>query len=170
MLRTAMSLRLVLLIAAAGTGVGALIMFWLGGASMAEAAVNLFQGKEAKHVTAEVMAATDTFLFGIVLVIFTYAIIFGFVFQLPREKRRKLPAWMRPTGMHELKSTLVGAVLVYLVVDFATDWAEVDGNLSWESLVKPISILLLSAALWLFTGEGNPDADEPIESSAPPQG
>lgn len=169
MLRTALSLRLVLLIAAAGTGLGALIMFWLGGATMVGAAVHLFRGTEAKLVTAEVMAATDTFLFGIVLVIFTYAIIFGFVFQLSREKRRKLPAWMRPSGMHELKSTLVGAVLVYLVVDFATDWAEVDGSLGWESLVKPISILLLSAALWLFTIGDTPDADEMLEVSVPPK-
>lgn len=160
MLRIARSFRLVLLIAALGTGVGALIMFWLGCVTTFEAAAALYDAFDVKRVTAAVMAATDAFLFGIVLVIFTSAIVFGFVFQLPRDQRRKLPAWMRPTGMHELKSTLVSAVLVYLVVDFATDWAEIDGPLAWEQLVKPISILLLAAALRLFTGEQNGDEDE----------
>ena len=70
------------------------------------------------------MGATDIYLFGIVLVIFAYNIAFGFVFDLSKAERQVLPAWMRPSGMHELKTTLVGVILVYLVVDFATDWAE----------------------------------------------
>ncbi len=153
MLRSALSLRLVMLVAAFGVGIGALIMFWQGMATTLQAVLGLYRGEDAKLIIAMVLGATDIFLFGIVLVIFAYAITFGFVFELSPDQRRKVPAWMRPTGMHELKMTLIGAILVYLVVDFATDWAEVGRNLSWELLVKPISILLLAAALRLFASE-----------------
>jgi uncharacterized membrane protein YqhA len=73
---------------------------------------------------AQVMGGTDVFLLGIVLVIFAYNIDFGFVFELGEGEKERLPGWMRPAGMHQLKTMLVGVILVYLVVDFATDWAE----------------------------------------------
>lgn len=167
MLRTALSLRLVLLAAAFGTAVGALIMFWQGLALTLEAALALSRHEDHKLITAAVMAATDTFLFGIVLVIFTYAIVFGFVFKLPKQDRRKLRAWMRPTGMHELKTTLIGAILVYLVVDFATDWATLGPNISWVLLVKPMSILMLAGALRLFINEPSGEDDGNGDSAAP---
>ena len=159
MLRTALSLRLVMLAAAFGTFVGALIMFWQGLTLIFEAAQGLYHHEEHKLVAAAVMGATDIFLFGIVLIIFTYAIVFGFVFKLSRQDRKKLRAWMRPTGMHELKTTLISAILVYLVVDFATDWAELGYNMSWPFLVKPMSILMIAAALRLFSNEPNTDDD-----------
>jgi len=153
MLRYVISLRLIMLVAAAGTAMGAAIMFWQGSALIFRAALDLYAGEEPKLVAATVMGATDVFLFGVVLVIFAYAITFGFVFELAPKERRALPNWMRPTGMHELKMTLVSVILVYLVVDFATDWAETGQSVSWEMLVKPISILLLAATLRLFTFE-----------------
>ena len=99
---------------------------------------------------AQVMGGTDVFLFGIVLVIFAYNIDFGFVFELGEGEKERLPGWMRPAGMHQLKTTLVGVILVYLVVDFATDWAEGAAVESWVALVKPISILLIAGALRLL--------------------
>ncbi|HWK34059.1 MAG TPA: YqhA family protein [Hyphomicrobium sp.] len=155
MLRYIISLRLIMLVAAAGTATGAAIMFWQGSAMIFRAALDLYAGEEPKLVTATVMGATDVFLFGVVLVIFAYAITFGFVFELAPKERRALPNWMRPTGMHELKMTLVSVILVYLVVDFATDWAESGQGVSWEMLVKPISVLLLAATLRLFTFEAD---------------
>ena len=150
MLRSAMSLRYVMLIASFGAALGALIMFWEGSAQMVGAAVSIFEGREPKQIIAQVMGGTDVFLFGIVLVIFAYAIAFGFVFDLTPRQRETLPVWMRATGMSELKATLVGVILVYLVVDFATDWAENTGEITWVVLTKPISILLIAAAFRLF--------------------
>lgn len=169
MLRTALSLRLILLVAAFGTAIGALIMFWQGLTLIFEAAQALYHHQDHKLITAAVMEATDIFLFGIVLVIFTYAIVFGFVFKLAKQDRKKLRPWMRPTGMHELKTTLIGAILVYLVVDFATDWAALGVNVSWPLLVKPISILLLAGALRLFTNEpsGEDDGTDTAAQPAP---
>ncbi len=150
MLRVGLSLRYVMLVASFGAALGALVMFWEASARMVGAAAGIFQGQEPKQVIAQVMGGTDVFLFGIVLVIFAYAIAFGFVFNLTERQRDSLPGWMRATGMSELKATLVGVILVYLVVDFATDWAENTGEISWLVLTKPISILLIAAAFRLF--------------------
>lgn len=153
MLRIAISLRYVMLIASLGTALGALLMLWLGCWRMVEAAAALLQGQDTKQVIPSIMGGTDAFLFGLVLVIFAYAIAFGFVFDLKPEERHMLPAWMRVEGVHELKNTLVGVIIVYLVVDFATDLPEVDSALSWEMLVKPVSIFLIAAAYYLFAGK-----------------
>jgi len=53
--------------------------------------------------------------------------------------------------MSELKHTLVAVIVVYLVVDFATDVAQANAALSWEALVKPLSIVLIAGALWLLS-------------------
>jgi uncharacterized membrane protein YqhA len=153
MLKAATSLRFLMLIAALGAALGAVLMLWQGCVRMIEAAQALFAGHE-RLVTTSVMGGTDAFLFGIVLVIFAYAIAFGFVFELTPEDRRLLPSWMRVEGVNELKNTLVGVILVYLFVDFATDWPEIDNQLTWEMLVKPISIFLIAAAYSLFAGHG----------------
>jgi hypothetical protein len=62
--------------------------------------------------------------------------------------------------MHQLKATLVGVILVYLVVYFATDWAEGGAVESWIALVKPISILLIAGALRLLAMPEPGDAPE----------
>lgn len=150
MLHLALSLRYVMLVASFGTALGAVVMFYEGMMRIFEGAIALFTHAEEKVVIAAVMSGTDVFLFGIVLVIFAYAIAFGFVFNLTPEQRERLPGWMQATGMHELKATLVGVILVYLIVDFATDWAQDVGELTWEILTKPLSILMIAAAFRLF--------------------
>ncbi len=57
---------------------------------------------------------------------------------------------MRVEGIAELKQSLIEVILVYLVVDFATDVAEEGTHLRWETLVMPTAILLLAGALWLM--------------------
>jgi uncharacterized membrane protein YqhA len=147
MLRVLLPLRFVMLVAALGAAVGALLMFWLG-ASKTFDAVRAALGREtANAAIGSVTGATDAFLFGVVLVIFAYAITFGFVVELPAEERRRLPAWMRVESVAGLKRILVEVILVYLVVDFATDVAEAERHLDWHNLVMPASIFLIAAAL-----------------------
>jgi uncharacterized membrane protein YqhA len=150
MLRFAISLRIVMIIASFGAGLGAILMFWEGGMKMVGAAQSLASGDDSKMVITSIMRGTDAFLFGIVLVIFAYAIAFGFVFDLSLEGREKLPSWMRVNTVSELKDTLVAVILVYLLVDFVTDWPGTETELSWQMLAKPLSILALAAAFRLL--------------------
>jgi uncharacterized membrane protein YqhA len=152
MLRFALLLRFVTLIAALGVAIGALLMFWLGGAKLAAGMNVVFLHEETRSmflVTA-VMEATDAFLFGLVLIVFSYGITFGFAFDLPRDVRLKLPSWMRVEGISELKNTLIEIILVYLIVDFATDVAEVETRVSWDMLLKPVAILLIAGTVRLL--------------------
>jgi uncharacterized membrane protein YqhA len=152
MLRFTLSLRYVMLIASLGAAVGALVILWEGGAKLFQALRALgASGDSTGAVISLVMGATDAFLFAMVLIIFAYAIAFGFVIDLSAEDRERLPAWMRIASVDELKHTLVGVILVYLVVDFATDVADGDHHLTWQNLVLPLSIALIAAAMRLLS-------------------
>jgi uncharacterized membrane protein YqhA len=150
MLRFTLTLRLILLAAAIGAGIGAILMFGVGGMKIAAAVRELAARGEAAGIVPSTMAATDAFLFGVVLVIFAYAITFGFVFELSPDARQRLPAWMRVEGVSELKHTLVEVILVYLVVDFATDWAQAETHATIEVLILPLSIVLIAGAFRLL--------------------
>ena len=160
MLRLLLSLRYLMLLASLGAMLGALLMFWAGTVKLGDATRSAISGEvDAKALTASVLGATDMLLFGIVLVIFAYAVAFGFVLEVSDEMRGRMPAWMRVEGVSELKHTLVEVILVYLIVDFATDLAEGDAHLTWEALVMPISIVLIAGALRLLGGNRpEPDA------------
>ena len=152
MLKVVLSLRVIMLVASLGAVLGAALMFWLGFSKLLHSAHAAFalETTNATAVTVGVMGATDAFLFGVVLIIFAVAIAFGFVFELPELLAAHLPAWMRVNGIGELKHTLVEVILIYLIVDFATDIAEGEDHLSWRILVVPLSILLIAGSLRLI--------------------
>jgi uncharacterized membrane protein YqhA len=149
LLRLVLSLRFVMLIASVGAAVGALLMFWEGGKEIVEAAFALVSGDDRRAVITSVMHGTDAFLFGIVLVIFAYAITFGFVFDPSLDGWQSLPSWMRISSVSELKNTLVEVILLYLLVDFATDVPGAEG-VYWELLAKPLAILAIALAFGVF--------------------
>jgi uncharacterized membrane protein YqhA len=149
-----LSLRFLMLFASLGALFGALLMFALGGAKLVHAAAMLLSGPlDPRTTTTDVMGATDAFLFGIVLIIFALAVAFGFVFH--HGARSRLPSWMQVGSLRELKHTLIEVILVYLVVDTATDLAAAE-QLSWPALIKPATVLLIAAALRLM-GSSAPD-------------
>lgn len=150
MLPVLLSLRYLMLVPAAVMVAGSLVMFGLAAVKLAHAADGLVTGTgSAGEITASAMGAADASLFGIVLIIFACAISFGFAIDLRPEARRRLPEWMRPNGIGELKHTLVEVILVFLIVDFATDFAS-GPPMTWETIIKPASILLLAGALCLM--------------------
>jgi len=151
MLRLVLSLRIVILVASLGAAFGAVLMFWEGGLKLFAAASAIATEHDAKAVIAPIMTATDMLFFGIVLVIFAYSIAFGFAIDVTAEMRNNLAPWMRVEGIDELKQTLIGVILVFLIVDFATDWAQNETEQSWPMLIKPISILFIAGALYLLT-------------------
>jgi uncharacterized membrane protein YqhA len=110
-------------------------------------------------------------LFGVVLIIFAYAIAFGFVFQIGSGVRERVPGWMQIENVSELKHALIEVIIVYLVVDFATDLATEDSILAWESLVKPVSVALIAATLRLMavpqSHENRHPGSEPLPALLP---
>ena len=174
MLRFALALRFVTLVAAVGVGFGAIMMFWLGAAKLAGGMSFVFQTEgTGQFVITAVMEATDAFLFGLVLVVFAYGITFGFALDLPPAVRAKLPPWMRVEGIGELKNTLIEIIVVYLIVDFATDVAEVETRVSWDLLLKPAAIFLIAGALRLVRNTRSEDHTQadigPARASSPDQ-
>jgi uncharacterized membrane protein YqhA len=163
MLHFVLSLRWITLVAALGAALGAILMFTEGCMKLAHAMELIFlpSAETGTPVIAAVMQATDAFLFGLVLIVFAYAITFGFAFDLPNRVRTKVPLWMRVNGIGEIKITLIEVVLVYLVVDFVTDVVEVETHITWEMLVKPIAIFFIAGALRLL-GTRHHDAQEDV--------
>jgi uncharacterized membrane protein YqhA len=150
-----LSLRFLMLLASLGAVAGALLMFWLGGAKLLHAAGAVVSGSlDPRTTTTDVMGATDAFLFAMVLVIFASTIAFGFVFERGVAGAH-LPEWMRVGSLRELKHTLIEVILVYLVVDTATDLAAAE-ELSWPALIKPATVLAIAGALRLMA------ATEPV--------
>jgi uncharacterized membrane protein YqhA len=150
MIQSFLALRYFMLLASLGATVGAALMFWQGGADLVDAGRSIATPQASKGVAANVMAATDAILFGIVLLVFAYAMAFGLVLDLSPEARERLPAWMRVESLSHLKLSLIEVILVYMIVDVATDWAQSAGSLEWSSLVKPFSIVLIAVAVRLL--------------------
>jgi uncharacterized membrane protein YqhA len=159
LLRVAVALRLLMLAAAAGAVVGAVLMFWEAGVKLAGAVRALVVDHGSANVVASVLRATDGFLFGVVLLVFAGAIGFGFALHLSDESRARLPGWMRVSSIGEIKHGLIELVLVFLVVDFATDVAEAEEHRSWDSLVLPFAILLIALASRCLAPHGGRSGD-----------
>ncbi len=183
--------RVIMLVGSAGAMVGAVLMFWqgslylveawqtlIGNTSLSEIAHNeeaLSQHhSEVTQVTVQVLEAIDSFLFGVVLVIFAYSIAVGFVFRLPANVAKALPTWMKVDGVGQLKQILAEVVIVVLIVIFARTVVESSGQFQWTMLVLPISIILVSAAVWLLelgqhdAEHQNGNVNAPHEPETPP--
>jgi len=182
------SLRALMLIASLGAILGAVLMFGLGGYHLLHAFETLFgTGPEKISETAAkagkgqvvvyVLEAVDAFLFALVLMIFAYGIALGFVFHHVSERYRDiLPSWMLVEGVGQLKRTLAEVVIVVLIVIFARFVIESGGNLRWEMLVLPASVLMLSLSLKLLHHEeGHGENDKApllrtVPNKTPPAG
>jgi uncharacterized membrane protein YqhA len=156
MLSTLLSLRWLMTIASIGAGIGSLLMFWIGAVRIVRGVEVAVAGGPGKATIAAVMGATDAFIFGVVLMIFAFAIVFGFVVNLGDAARARMPPWMHLGGIAEIKRTLMEVIVLYLTVDFVTDVAEGEDHAAWTTLVMPAAIVLIAAALRLMRGP--PDA------------
>jgi len=143
---------------------GSLLMFLQGGVFLHEAWHTILAEGDAvqKQVTVPVLGAVDSFLFGIVLVIFAYAIAIGFVFALPKEYGERLPTWMKVGGV----ATLAEVVIVVLIAIFARIIVEANGQLQWSMLVLPAPILLIAVAVRMIELGGERRARGSAEEDA----
>ena len=162
-----LGLRAIMLIGSLGAVMGSLIMFFQGSLYLYEAWHTLLEPGSVggKQLTVPVLEAVDSFLFGIVLVIFAYGIAIGFVFTLPEGYGHRLPNWMKVGGVGQLKATLAEVVIVVLIVIFArVVVGTVDSGklFDWPMLVLPGSIFLIAAALRMLElgGKGGANSEE----------
>ena len=166
-----LGLRAIMLIGSLGAVVGSLVMFLQGSLYLYEAWHVLLQPGDigGEQLTVPVLEAVDSFLFGIVLVIFAYGIAIGFVFNLPEGVGQKLPAWMNVAGVGQLKETLTEVVVVVLIVIFARTVVEAEGKFDLSMLVLPVSILFIAAALRLidFAGVKHGNSEEHAKKPHP---
>ena len=148
-----LGLRSIMLLGSAGALIGSLLMFFQGGLYLYEAWHTLLTpGLEVaeRAVTVPVLEAVDAFLFGIVLVIFSYGIAIGFVFTLPEDYTETLPNWMKIEGVSQLKGILSEVVIVVLIVIFArivVGTVDSGKSFEWSMIVLPASILMIAVAL-----------------------
>ena len=165
MLRLFLALRFLMLFASLGAFAGGMLMFWLGAKKLLGALeLAATADADAKAINVLVLGATDAFLFGIALFVIAYAIAFGFVLQVKGAARERLPGWMHVQGVSELKHTLIEVIIVFLIVEFATDLAAGEEPLTWQVLLKPASIVLIAAALRLM---GSPHHPRDSQSDLP---
>jgi uncharacterized membrane protein YqhA len=159
-----LGLRAIMLIGSIGAVMGSLVMFLQGSLYLFEAWHRLFEPGSVggKQLTVPVLEAVDSFLFGIVLVIFAYGVAIGFVFTLPEGFGQRLPAWMKVVGVGQLKETLTEVVIVVLIVIFARTVVEAEGKFDATMLVLPVSILLIAGALRLIDFAGSKRAKENV--------
>lgn len=166
-IRLFFGLRMVMLLGSAGAFFGSLLMFYQGFLFLFDAVGML--GEESDHgvtqITVPVLEAVDSFLFGVVLVIFAYGIVVGFLVRLPERLARRLPRWMKISGVGQLKQILAEVVVVVLIVIFARVVVESGGHFDWSMLVLPVSILLLAGAIWLL--ELGAEHDEAVSKPEP---
>ena len=165
-IRLFFGLRMVMLLGSVGAFFGSLLMFYQGFLFLFDAVDML--GHESDHgvtqITVPVLEAVDSFLFGVVLVIFAYGIVVGFLVRLPDRLARQLPRWMKISGVGQLKQILAEVVVVVLIVIFARVVVESGGHFDWSMLVLPVSILLLAGAIWLLElGAGHDEAGSKTE-------
>lgn len=161
-LRILFGFRLVMLAGSVGSFIGSLLMFYQGFLYVADAFHSLQEPSDhgVTNITVPILEAVDSFLFGVVLVIFAYGIAVGFVIRLPDRIARVLPSWMKIAGVGQLKAILAEVVVVVLIVIFARVVVESGSDFSWNLLVLPISIVLLAGAIWLLElGSGHGEED-----------
>lgn len=169
-LRILFAFRVVMLAGSVGSFLGSLLMFWQGFLYLGDAVNVLSHRNDDEHaatVTVPILEAVDSFLFGVVLVIFAYGIAVGFVIRLPDRLARILPSWMKITGVGELKVILAEVVVVVLVVIFARVIVEAGSDFQWSMLVLPVAIALISGSIWIL-GLGEHPGEHAEKPSSPP--
>lgn len=147
-------LRIIILLPVLGSFFGGLILLYLGVHDLSLAFSDIwYAGKETlrekvvQEAIIQILESVDAFLFAIVLLIFAYGVLIVFVLKEQHYDQANLPNWMKIGGIGKLKKTLAQVVVVSLFVVFAHTVLDSGADFSWNLLVIPISILLLSLGL-----------------------
>ena len=159
------SLRYIIFIIVIGTFLGAFLMV-LSGASETLEAFSIFFSSEAlpeelsqlsrgEAAGLTMIGSVDDYLFGLVLIIFSYGIYMLYIHDHSQEINMEIPNWLIIKDIEQLKKTLAQVIVIILFVKFIE--IVLTKNLVWEDLIIPISIILLSIGLKLLFDEPSKD-------------
>ncbi|MCB5201141.1 YqhA family protein [Neorhizobium sp. T786] len=149
-----LGLRYFLILASLGVLFAAFLMFWEGLLMLWEG-YGLVRLDPDFSVIVTVLQATDKILLGIVLMVVGCGIALGFALDISPEQRKNLPQWMIIDTVAELKNLFFQMIILYLVVHFAAQVGETQGPLDWNTLVLPLSVLLLGGAMKLVASSSH---------------
>lgn len=160
-----LSFRVIIALAALGMMASALILLGEAGSNILAAARAMLAHDQAQSAISLIMKTIDECLFAIILILLGGKVFATFVVSDHTFQSPLIPKWFRPSELGELKSTFCQAILVFLIVDFATDMATVDSKLDPGYLVLPAAILIIAGALRLMPHDASASED-----AAPPPG
>ena len=136
---------------------GSLLMFFIGALKTYKAFAIMLLGKipheslgrlkPVDAVTAYLIKSLDAFLIALVLLIFSYGVYSLFISKHSDIDETGALKWINIPSIAHLKNTLAEVIIVVLFVKFLEVALLNLGNLTWELLVLPGSILLLALSL-----------------------
>lgn len=146
----ALASRFIALFAIVGTAISALAVFIYGAVFVFIAVWDAITGGRPsedglKHLTLQLVESTDAFLLGTVL----YIVSIGF-FQLFIDSDLNIPGWMRITDLDQLKSKLVGVIVVLLSVTFLGKVSNWQSGTEIAYLGAAIALVVVALAYFGF--------------------
>lgn len=101
-----------------------------------------------------IIESIDAFLLALVLMIFSYGILRIFILNIESKSKKendiKEENWINVSSVGQLKMKLIEVIIVMLFVFFLKVILVHIENASWEMLILPFSILVLSTSLYLL--------------------
>jgi uncharacterized membrane protein YqhA len=134
------------------TILNAIAFMAIGVYSSIEGYIGIIEGNvhSEEHPGLFILEALDIFLAALVFLIFAMGIAILFLTPNTENKRFNLPKWLEVKNFSDLKLLLWEAILTTLVVYFVSDIIKRDGNYTWDIILIPASILLLTVCLLIL--------------------
>ncbi len=157
--------RYLVIIAVVSSLLGSALMFFIGVGKALSAFVYYFYGHaylaedaplpeyltRGDLATVSLAQSVDVFLFALVMMIFSYGILYLFLVEDKEKERPNFPAWLQIKSIFQLKMILGEVIVFILFVRFLEAVTKIGyANLTLESLILPGAILLLSLSLMLL--------------------
>ena len=156
-------------------------MFLLGTQDTINAYLIFFGREEAEGAVEageaamiKLVASVDHFLFGTILMIFAIGLYFLFFHgrsQGGDNKYRQIPSMKRMSKLEGMDLMLLKVIIMLLTVSFLEFILTAGiGTLTWPTLVIPVTIIALAAALrWMQSGSDDDDSESSSEESRTPK-
>lgn len=142
--------RWVLAAGALGMAAGGLLLIGEGLFRIGASVIGHIRLTATAGISGQIMKSTDEILFGVILTIFAANILFGFCLDAAKAKAYRIPPFMSASTIPELKTTFCQAIIVYLIVDFATDIIADADKMDVRLLCFPAAIALIGITLRLL--------------------